>query len=120
QTLRPLGDFQFVSRLFGGTPSNGAAAFHHGSSGNRFADLVIGGLPIPVPADYLIGIDMQKREFESGFRSYLHAEMRYHRLCYYYFYALAVKIPLALWGLIGWNILWTAANLLGMFRQKKL
>ncbi|TVS20017.1 MAG: hypothetical protein EA424_06150, partial [Planctomycetaceae bacterium] len=38
--------------------------------GNRFAGTLWGRLPIPVPANYLLGIDRQKYDFdEAGFWS---------------------------------------------------
>lgn len=107
RTGQPLGSFGFISRFLAGEPRHGAPAFDHGETGNRFADSWLGNVPVPVPADYLMGMDVQKRDFESGFRSYLAGEIRHGGWWYYYFYALAVKVPLALWLLIAWNLAWS-------------
>ncbi len=48
-----------------------------------------GRLPIPVPANYLLGIDRQKYDFdEAGFRSYLRGRWRQGGWWYYYLYAI--------------------------------
>jgi len=66
--------------------------------GNRFAGTLWGRLPIPVPANYLLGIDRQKYDFdEAGFWSYLRGQWRQSGWWYYYLYALAIKEPLGTW-----------------------
>ena len=95
-TCRELRDFTFVSQPLSGTSGN---------PGNRFRDSWLGRLIVPVPAEYLQGIDAQRNEFESGFPSYLAGEWRNRGWWYYFVYALAVKEPvgtlvLVLWGLI--------------------
>jgi hypothetical protein len=66
--------------------------------GNRFAGTLWGRLPIPVPANYLLGIDRQKYDFdEAGFWSYLRGQWRQGGWWYYYLYALAIKEPLGTW-----------------------
>jgi hypothetical protein len=66
-------------------------------------------LPVPVPADFLRGIDVQRREFEtsSGRPSYLAGETRMGGWWYYYLYALAVKVPLGIWVLVVWSLVLT-------------
>ncbi len=88
-----LGELPFVSRLFtGGEP---------GVVGNRFAGTSLGNLPVPLPGDYVRGIDVQRRDFERlGRPSYLGGEFKDTGWWYYYLYALAVKVPLGLWGLL--------------------
>ena len=82
-----LKDFQFVSNALTGQPK-------HGSPGNRFADSWLGTLPVPVPKQYLLGIDVQKRDFENfGRPSYLSGEGKKGGWWYYYLYGLAVKTP---------------------------
>ncbi|MGH7192068.1 MAG: hypothetical protein ACREJM_00875, partial [Candidatus Saccharimonadales bacterium] len=51
-------------------------------------------LPVPLPKDYLAGLDLQKYDFEHGTGCYLHGEWREHGFWYYYVYASLVKVPL--------------------------
>ncbi len=91
-----LGDYTFVSRTLSGDPS--------GDGGNRFANWGLGGLPVPLPENYLRGLDFQKKQLENrgGWqRSYLRGEWRDHGWWYYYLYALAIKVPLGTWILAG-------------------
>ena len=68
--------------------------------GNRFTNSNLGELPVPLPTDYLRGIDVQWQDFEQGWHSYLRGEWRNHGWWYYYLYALAVKVPLGSWVLV--------------------
>ena len=86
QTLTPLGEIEFVSSTFGGEELGE-------STGNRFRETAIGRVPVPLPKLYLQGIDVQKRDFERGYRSYLMGEWRHGGWWYYYLVAMAVKIP---------------------------
>ncbi|MHB1423819.1 MAG: ArnT family glycosyltransferase [Gemmataceae bacterium] len=89
QTCKPLGDFQFFSELLANRPI-----------GNRFRDTSFRWLPVPVPAEYLRGIDMQRYEFEHGYFSYLMGEWRSQGWWYYYLIGLTLKVPLSTWCLI--------------------
>ncbi len=82
-----LGRFWFVSRALTAEGPSGQRA-------NRFAGTAVADLPVPLPRNYVQGIDVQKRDFEAGFRSYLRGEWQTEGWWYYYFYALAVKAPL--------------------------
>jgi len=65
---------------------------------NRFADSWLGEIPVPFPRNYVLGIDIQKRDFENfGRESYLRGEFRDHGWWYYYLYALAIKVPIGYW-----------------------
>jgi hypothetical protein len=57
-----------------------------------------------LPSDFLSGIDLQRKEFERGYPSYLRGQWRFGGWWYYYLYAMAVKVPLGLWGLVIWGI----------------
>jgi hypothetical protein len=94
-TFSRLGNFEFVSAALAGPATDDRAA-----SGNRFRGSWAGHLPVPLPADYVLGIDLQKRDFESKWPSYLRGEWRDHGWWYYYFYGLGVKVPLGSWGLV--------------------
>lgn len=65
---------------------------------NRFTDCWFGEIPVPLPKNYVLGIDVQKKDFENfGRESYLRGEFREQGWWYYYLYALAIKIPIGYW-----------------------
>lgn len=84
--FRSLHAYTFVS-----TSLNGGAA--PGEFGNRFRGTFLGELPVPLPEDYVMGIDIQRSEFEKGKWSYLRGEQRFGGWWYWYLYALGVKTP---------------------------
>jgi hypothetical protein len=89
-TFRKLGDYTFVSRLLG--DRNAPAADSNG--GNRFKGTWAGYLPVPLPDDYVLGIDLQKRDFELGKESFLCGEWKHGGWWYYYVVCAALKVPL--------------------------
>lgn len=96
-TCQLLGNFDFVSQSLRG-------ANDQSWTNNRFRGSFLGSVPVPLPAEYVQGIDAQKKDFESGFPSYLHGVWRNRGWYYYYLYALAVKEPLGTWILVLWSI----------------
>lgn len=98
ESFRPLCEFQFVSGDFAGFRAgfDGRPQF-----GNRFAGSWCGGLPVPVPANYLMGIDVQRRDFELDSKSFLLGEWRDHGWWYYYLVGLLFKEPLGYLLLLG-------------------
>jgi uncharacterized membrane protein YhdT len=85
-----LGSHQFVSKFLAGAES----------PGNRFRGTAAENIPVPVPGPYLQGLDIQRRDFEGGWRpmySYLRGEHRLGGWWYYYCYGLCVKVPLGAW-----------------------
>ncbi|MCI0683805.1 MAG: glycosyltransferase family 39 protein [Gemmataceae bacterium] len=89
-----ISEFRFTSRFFAGDAR---------PAGNRWADSAVGALPWPLPRNYLVGIDLQKRDFDVGFPSYLAGIWRLQGeggWWYYYLYALGVKLPLGILGLL--------------------
>ena len=98
-TFRPLRDYQFISRALGGSVE---------SPGNRFAKGWFGALPVPLPSQYVLGIDVQKHDFEGRMHSYLAGELRVGGWWYYYLYGLGVKLPLGTLGLFALSS-WLAA-----------
>ncbi len=93
-----LGNFKFVSATLL-APSRARRRTSDG--GNRFADSWLGNLPVPLPKNYLSGMDLQKRDFEDyRLPSYLRGEFRSKGWWYYYLYALAIKVPLGTWLLV--------------------
>ncbi len=94
-SFRPIGEFQFQSRLFSGRDE----------IGNRLAGTWLASHPVPLPANFVQGIDTQRLDFERGLPSYLHGAWSEHGWWYYYLYALAIKLPLGTLGLIALSIL---------------
>ena len=60
-TFTPLGEYRFVSRALSGGERKGQ---FHGTGANRFAETPLAALPVPLPADAVIGIDLQRVDFE--------------------------------------------------------
>ncbi len=87
-----LDHFYFVSDTLGG-PSDGPSQ----GGRNRFAGTWLGHLPVPLPRDFVLGVDAQKHDFEQPRWSYLRGEWRQGGWWYYYLYGLAVKLPLGIW-----------------------
>lgn len=86
-TFKRLRDFTFVSRTLTGDE-------HDGALGNRFLDTPLAALPVPLPEQHLLGMDVQKRDFENyGQPSYLRGEWKDGGWWYYYLYGLWVKVP---------------------------
>jgi 4-amino-4-deoxy-L-arabinose transferase-like glycosyltransferase len=98
-TFTRLGYYRFVSAALGtelgaGTPSK--------NGGNRFTGTWLENVPIPLPKHYVLGIDLQKQDFENYDRpSYLRGQFSPKGWWYYYLYALAIKVPLGTWLLVG-------------------
>ena len=109
-SLTPLKDFHFVSDLFTGREARVESQEPDSASSrgpapsppsvNRFANTWLGHAPVPFPQNYLLGIDLQQKDFEHyGRPSYLRGVWRDRGWWYYYLYACAIKVPLGLWAL---------------------
>lgn len=95
-TCQRLGEYRFKSRVLSGMLGEGRSFV----VGNRFAETWLASLPVPLPMNYVQGIDAQKIDFERGMRSYLGGEFRDRGWCHFYLYGMAIKIPLGMWVLI--------------------
>jgi 4-amino-4-deoxy-L-arabinose transferase-like glycosyltransferase len=84
-----LRDFVFVSSALSGENEN--------ANGNRFANHWIGSVPVPLPRNYVLGIDHQKLEFERKLPSYLRGVWQLGGWYHYYLYACLIKVPLGTW-----------------------
>jgi hypothetical protein len=104
-----LGDIQFISRSLGGGRQDAKV---DSTTFNRFRGTIVENLPVPLPRELVLGIDQQKRDFESGSRSYLLGEIRNRGWWYYYLYGLAVKMP------VGHLVLVLAAFTLSLVRRE--
>jgi hypothetical protein len=103
-SFRKLGSFEFTSRTLGGEDA-------HGIPGNRFQGTWLDEWPVPVPANYLLGIDLQRYDFEEGKWSYLNGEHKIGGWWYYYLYALGVKVPVGTLALFVLATLFSASRL---------
>jgi len=93
-TAARLGGLTFVSRLLTGQGDADAP-------GNRFADTALADLPVPLPAQYLLGFDSQRRDFESFHQeSYLLGEWKSGGWWYYYLCGFLFKLPCGTWFLV--------------------
>lgn len=108
-TFRPLGEYTFISKLLHGQeiPKSKQLPL----IGNRFSGSWLGEIPVPLPADFVQGIDTQRYDFERGLPSYLRGKWAGHGWWYYYLYALMIKVPLGTWCLV------VLAIILTIFRQ---
>lgn len=91
--FKPLGEYQFQSQAFSETePVDQDEEVHDvRSKNNRFAGTWMAGIPVPLPEQYVLGVDVQKANFESTTLSYLGGELRSQGWWYYYLYAVGVK-----------------------------
>lgn len=86
-TFTQLKEFTFVSETLAGPEDAG-------EGGNRFAGTWLGEVPVPLPEQYVLGLDTQKRDFEHyGQPSYLAGEWKDGGWWYYYLYGCLVKVP---------------------------
>jgi len=96
-SFQPLREYRFVSRTLGGE------AAELSGEGNRFAGSWMGRIPVPLPSNYLLGLDFQKQQLENADgrqKSYLRGQWQDRGWWYYYLYALLIKAPLGIWVLV--------------------
>src|SRR5439155_1508007 len=72
-SFQRLGEFTFISESLGGPAAHGLQA---SQAGNRFAGQWLGAMRVPLPRNYVLGMDVQKRDFERRPLSYLRGEWR--------------------------------------------
>ncbi len=103
-----LGNYRFVSTMLKGDASTNSG---DESAGNRFAGTWLANVPVPLPREYLLGIDFQRHEFEKKDWSYLRGEWKMGGWWYYYLYALAIKEPLGTWVLLALALILSVSGL---------
>lgn len=103
-TFQQLKDYQFVSRVLAGPSPYNTRRLGDGLTSNRFKESLPGKLPVPLPADYVGGIDLQRLDFEKFFPSYLNGVWRIRGWWYFYLYAIWIKIPLGIQALVLWGL----------------
>lgn len=89
-TCTKLGQFTFVSHTLAGNESITDGC--HG--GNRFAGSWLSNVPVPLPGDYVRGIDLQRVDFERRMTSYLFGHWKDCGWWYYYLACAALKVPI--------------------------
>ena len=90
RTCAPLGEYRFQSKLFSGAETLGEVS---GQGGNRFINTPLAKIPVPLPYNYVLGIDTQRIDFENGMPSYWRGDWRQHGWALYYANAALVKTP---------------------------
>ncbi len=71
-SFQRLDDYSFVSETFGGHRDELVTAVN---LGNRFSRTRMAAVPVPLPKNYVMGIDMQKWDFKRKMESFLPARM---------------------------------------------
>jgi hypothetical protein len=88
-TCTKLGQFTFVSHTLAGNESITDGCY----GGNRFARSWLSNVPVPLPSDYVQGVDLQRVDFERGMPSYLCGHWKDRGWWYYYLACAALKVP---------------------------
>lgn len=92
-TCTPLCEYRFVSNLLGGDDEVRAET--------PLLATWIEELPLCLPRDYVLGLDVQQRDFEDyGGLSFLRGEWGERGWWYYYAYSALVKTPIGILGLV--------------------
>jgi len=95
---KPIGEMDFVSSAL--RKSNHSESNIDEVVGNRFRNSWIGRVRFPLPENYLLGVDIQKRDFEAAMSSYFLGVWRHHGWYQYYAVGILLKEPIAICGLI--------------------
>ena len=96
-SFQEIGSYKFHTMAFSGIDN----LEHIPVDGdNRFKRSWFSHAIVPLPSNYVGGIDLQLRDFEKGIPSYLNGNWSDHGWWYYYLYALAIKEPLGTWCLV--------------------
>ncbi len=90
-SFQPLGSYHFISRALAGQD---VKEMDLSAAKNRFSGTVLGRIPVPLPADFVLGIDQQKADFDLGYPCYLRGQWQHGGWWYFYLYGLAVKAPI--------------------------
>jgi len=91
-SFRQLKDYRFISHTLTGRDIDEKSLAV--ITGNRFENSRLGYVPVPLPGEFIQGIDTQKLDFERGIESYLRGEYSQHGWWYYYVYTVLIKEPL--------------------------
>ncbi|MDR2704813.1 MAG: glycosyltransferase family 39 protein [Planctomycetaceae bacterium] len=111
-TFKPLGDYRFQTKLLTGYDSIEDIPQ---TGGNRFAGTWLAKVPLPLPSNFVSGIDTQRKDVETGIFSYLNGEWKIGGWWYFYLEALLFKLPIGTLVLLGLCVVLTIMN----FRYRK-
>jgi hypothetical protein len=91
----PLSEFEFYSSELAGVRHTTTDPH----PGNRFRGTALHHIPVPLPREFVIGVDRQKADFQRvGRLSYLNGVERESGWWYYYVFATLIKQPIPLLG----------------------
>lgn len=89
--FRRLGDYEFISQALGSEREKQWASELY--SGNRFKGSWLEKMPVPLPENMMIGIDLQKWDFDRPRQSYFCGQWREQGWHHYYLVGLVLKFP---------------------------
>ena len=95
-----LGEYSFISSALSGGRATERLP------GNRFGDSWLSVVPVPLPTNYVRGIDVQKHEFDRDYDSYLRGQWQKQGWWYYYLYGLLIKTPAGCLAIFLVAVLW--------------
>lgn len=91
-SFRRLGSFEFRSLRLSGNEESSRVEW-----GNVFRESMFGNIPVPLPADFVLGIDAQYRDFEFNFfYPYLLGEWNRDGFPLFYVWYYLLKMPIGL------------------------
>jgi hypothetical protein len=106
-TFKPLGHYRFQTKLLTGYDAADAIP---AEGGNRFVGTRLANILVPLPSNFVSGIDMQRKDVEKGIFSYLNGQWKMGGWRYFYLEALLIKLPLGTLALIGLCVVLTIAS----------
>lgn len=107
-TLSPLGTIPFSSQIMSFNEIPGITWPQ-----NRFQGTFVEDFPIPFPATFIEGLDVQKTDFDAKHRSYLAGNWKFGGWWYYYLIGFLVKEP------IGFQLMLYVSILHGLWNWKR-
>jgi hypothetical protein len=95
---KPLTELKFVSHMFSGVTE---ATSHP----NQLTGGLLGILRSPFPEQFVLGLDRQQLDFETGMSSYARGQRSSHGWWWFYLYSMLVKLPVGTLLAIGVTII---------------
>ncbi len=86
-SFRPLGEYRFLSEMLGGEGANPMRP------ANRFEGTWLAAVPVPVPRNYLLGIDVERQRVEQKMWSFLMGEWKLGGWPHFYLMTTLFKTP---------------------------
>jgi hypothetical protein len=96
-----LSEYRFFSKELSGEHDLKTLDDSSWQGDNRFLGRWLAAIPVPFPKDFVVGLDLQKWDFQRVRMSYLRGEWRDRGWWYYYLYVSAIKEPLPFLALLG-------------------